>query len=112
MSVLVSGYWNIGILGYRDIGISGYWDIGILEYRDIGISGYWDIGILEYWDIGMLGYWDGILGYWDIGISGKYLLASRIAGDEAMGLEELHSFVKARGHLGVTQGPVTRKLPP
>ena len=50
----ILGYWDIGILGYSDIGIFGYWDIRILGYSAIWIFGYLDIHILGYSHIGIL----------------------------------------------------------
>lgn len=49
----LSAYWNIGMLGFGDLGILKYWNIGILEYWNIGILGFGDIEILGYWK-----YWN------------------------------------------------------
>ena len=46
-------YWDIEILGYRDIGIQRYWDIEIFGYR---IWRYVIIEILRNWNIEKLEY--------------------------------------------------------
>ena len=47
---------NIGISGYRNIGIWEYWNMGILEYGNIGIWEYRNMGISEYGNIGISEY--------------------------------------------------------